>query len=65
MAKAFLYTLPGLTNTTSKITTSCMKKATVVTAGFMMVDFSSLNPVFWGLMLCARVCFWVLCGVAC
>lgn len=27
-----------------------------------MVDSSTSKPVFWGLMLCGRTVFWVLCG---
>lgn len=42
-----------------------MKKAAAVTADSMMVDSSTLNPVFWGLTHCAQACFWALCGLAC
>lgn len=64
LPKRFLYTLPALTNAGAKTTTNYTKKATVVTADSTMVDSSTLNPVFWGLILCARVCFWVRCGLA-
>lgn len=63
--KAFLYTLPDLINARAKATTNYMKKATAVTADSMMVNSSTLNPVFWGLMLCAWVCYDVLCGLTC
>lgn len=64
-AKAFLYTLPDLTNAGAKTTTDYMKKATAVTADSMMVYSSTLNPMFWGLILCAWVCYCVLCGLTC
>lgn len=59
-SKVFLYTLPALTNGGAKATTNYIKKAAVVTADSMMVYSSTLNPVFWGLILCAWVCCWVL-----
>lgn len=62
---AFFYTLLALTNTRAKTTANYMKKATAVTADSTMVDSSTWNPVFWGLIQCARVCFWALCGLAC
>lgn len=64
-ARAFLYTLPDLTNARTKTTTNYMKKATAVTADSTMVYSSTLNPMFWGLMLCAWVCYCVLCGLTC
>lgn len=64
-AKAFLCTLPTLTNARAKTTNNYIKKAAAVTADSMMVDSSTLNPVFWGLTHCAQACFWALCGLAC
>lgn len=60
-----LHTLPALTNAGAKTTTKYIKKATAVTADSMMVNCSTLNPVFWGFILCARVCYCMLCGLAC
>lgn len=59
--KDLLYTLPALTKTT----TNYMEKAAAVTAYSTMVCSSTLNPVFWGLLLCAWVCLWMLCGFVC
>lgn len=58
-------TLPALTNAGAKTTTNYIKKATEVTADSMMVSCSTLNPVFWGFILCARLCCCMLCGFAC
>lgn len=58
-------TLPALTNAGAKTTTNYIRKATEVTADSMMVSCSTLNPVFWGFILCARVCYCILCGLAC
>lgn len=61
-AKAFLYTFPELTNAWAKTTTDYIKKATAVTADSMMVYSSTLNPMFWGLILHVWVCYCTLCG---
>lgn len=64
-AKEFLCTLPALTSARAKTTSNYIEKSRAVTADSLMVDFSTLNPVFWGFTQCAQTCFWVLCGVAC